>query len=258
MARTIQNLYVTGGQTFRININGLNPVTEVKLFFDGVLVPSSQVKQVLANEPGSDTFVGPIFNVSGYADKLITNLNGSITFDFTYTDSIDKQNFTTEEAYYRYAQLNGGPKSLIVIDAATAATVTGSLSNTVDSDNLTQTLRKARCYSVGVIQLSYGIQFVELRPSSATNIYYDSGSRGDGPDPSGDYIGAVFGGPDAFNTGTWGQSGPGEGGPGGPTDPGIFGPASDIAYGFDSSGSGDNGTVGGGPVGGAEGMAGDW
>lgn len=182
MARTIQNLYVTGGQTFRITINGLNPVTEVKLFFDGVLVPSSQVKQVLANETGSDTFVGPIFNVSGYADKLITNLNGAITFDFTYTDSIDKQNFTTEEAYYRYAQLNGGPKSLIVIDAATAATVTGSLSDTVDSDNLTQTLRKARCYSTGVIQLSYGIQFIEIRPSSVVSVFYDS--NGDGPDPS--------------------------------------------------------------------------
>ena len=183
MARTIQNLYVTGGQTFRITINGLNPVTEVKLFFDGVLVPSSQVKQVLANEPGSDTFVGPIFNVSGYADKLITNLNGAITFDFIYTDSIVKQNFTTEEAYYRYAQLNGGPKSLIVIDAVTAATVTGSLSDTVDSDNLTQTLRKARCYAFNVIQLSYGIQFTEIKPNSTTT-YYDTGSLGEGPNPS--------------------------------------------------------------------------
>ena len=56
MARTIQNLYVTGGQTFRITINGLNPVTEVKLFFDGVVVSSSQVNQILANETGSDTF----------------------------------------------------------------------------------------------------------------------------------------------------------------------------------------------------------
>lgn len=190
MARTIQNLYVTGGQTFRITINGLNPVTEVKLFFDGVLVPSSQVKQVLVNEPGSDTFVGPIFNVSGYADKLITNLNGAITFDFTYTDSIDKQNYTTEEAYYRYAQLNGGPKSLIVIDAVTAATVTGSLSDTVDSDNLTQTLRKARCYSTGVIQLSYGIQFIEIRPSSVTNVFYDTSGLQDGPNPEG---GTTFG-----------------------------------------------------------------
>lgn len=223
MARTIQNLYVTGGQTFRITINGLNPVTEVKLFFDGVLVPSTQVKQVLANETGSDTFVGPIFNVSGYADKLITNLNGAITFDFTYTDSIAKQNYTTEEAFYKYAQLNGGPKSLIVIDAATAATVTGSLSDTVDSDNLTQTLRKARCYAFGVIQLSYGIQFTEMKPNSTTT-YYDINDtlRIDGPDPEG---------------------------VSGPTAPGIFGPASDVQYGFDTSGAGDNAAPG--PIDGA-------
>jgi hypothetical protein len=214
MARTIQNLYVTGGQTFRVTINGLNPVTEVKLFFDGVLVPSSQVKQVLVNESNSDTFVGPIFNVASYSSKLVTNLNGTITFDFTYTDSITKQNFTTEEAYYSYAQLNGGPKSLIVLDATTADAVVGSLSDTVDTDNLTQTLRKARCYATGVIQLSYGIQFTEIKPAGTTT-YYDTGITGDGPNPDG---GTVIG----------------------PVDPGVFGPASDVAYGFDSSGAGDN------------------
>lgn len=166
MARTIQKLYVTGGQTFRISINGLCPVTEVKLFFDGQLVDSSQVKQVLENETNSDLFVGPIFSISSYGSKLVTNLNGAITFDFTYTDSITKQNFTTEEAYYSYAQLNGGPKTVIVLDAATAATITGSLSNTIDNDNLTQNLRKAKCYSLGVINLSYSVQFVEEKPAT--------------------------------------------------------------------------------------------
>lgn len=258
MARTIQNLYVTGGQTFRISINGLNPVTEVKLFFDGVLVPSSQVKQVLANETGSDTFVGPIFNVPGYTDKLITNLNGAITFDFTYTDSIVEQNYTTEEAYYKYAQLNSGPKSLIVIDAATAAAVIGSLSDTVDSDNLTQTLRKAKCHAFGVVQLSYGIQFTEMKPAGTT-VYYDSGSLGDGPDPSGsstDWGSALAGlqgtygygayeaslGFDAVAAGQMGTSGYA---------------AYESSLGFDEGG-GSNSGPDSGPIGGAEGMAGDW
>lgn len=226
MARTIQNLYVTGGQTFRVTINGLNPVTEVKLFFDGVLVPSSQVKQVLVNETNSDTFVGPIFNVASYSSKLVTNLNGTITFDFTYTDSITKQNFTTEEAYYSYAQLNGGPKSLIVLDATTADAVVGSLSDTVDSDNLTQTLRKARCYAFSVIQLSYGIQFTEIKPNSTTT-YYDinDSSRQDGADPGlnaapadpmteyavSDQIGTTFGGGEAIGVGVNGDSSGGYG-----------------------------------------------
>lgn len=223
MARTIQNLYVTGGQTFRVTINGLNPVTEVKLFFDGVLVPSSQVKQVLVNESNSDTFVGPIFNVASYSSKLVTNLNGTITFDFTYTDSITKQNFTTEEAYYSYAQLNGGPKSLIVLDATTADAVVGSLSDTVDSDNLTQTLRKARCYAFGVIQLSYGIQFTEIKPAGTTT-YYDTGMIGDGPNPDSGTVHNPYSDllaevsksfPDAYGYGFNGGEAPGASDPGG-------------------------------------------
>lgn len=163
MARTIQNIFVTGGQTFSIKIDGLTPVTEVKLFFDGNLVPSNLVRQIISR-PSID-FMGPVLEIPNYGTKLITDGNGAITIEFIYTDSIDKQNFTSEEEYYAYAERNTGPKTLILLDAATAATVTGPLNNTVSSDLLTQTLRKARCYASGTIQLSYGVSFIEIKPA---------------------------------------------------------------------------------------------
>ena len=174
MARTVQNLFINGGQTFSITVDGLNPVTEVKLFFDGELVPSSLVRQIVT-APAID-YMGPVFNVASFGSKLITDANGSITLEFLYTDSIAKQNFTTDAEYYSFKEFNTGPKTLIIMDAATAASITAPLSNSLGSTLLTDTLRNSRCYAAGVVQLSYDVSFVEVKPAPVS---VTAGSSGD-------------------------------------------------------------------------------
>jgi hypothetical protein len=211
MARTVQNLFINGGQTFSITVDGLNPVTEVKLFFDGELVPSSLVRQIVT-APTID-YMGPVFNVANFGSKLITDANGSITLEFLYTDSIAKQNFTTDAEYYSFKEFNTGPKTLIVMDAATAASITAPLSNSLGSTLLTDTLRNARCYAAGVVQLSYGVSFLEIKPAPITTAFAGGDGGYDGP-PGGGYNegegGVVFAGGQAVKTEsgtivTWGN-----------------------------------------------------
>lgn len=231
MARTVQNLFISGGQTFSITVDGLNPVTEVKLFFDGELVPSNLVRQIVS-APTID-YMGPVFNVANFGSKLITDANGSITLEFLYTDSIAKQNFTTDAEYYSFKEFNTGPKTLIVMDAATAASITAPLSNSLGSTLLTDTLRNARCYASGVIQLSYDVSFVEVKPapvsvatsSSGDDQWWDNGYPG-APSPtspstnpgSWDYGGSSYDPSSGQNTFSYTEAdnrGPGEGdGPG--------------------------------------------
>lgn len=190
MARTVQNLFINGGQTFSITVDGLNPVTEVKLFFDGELVPSSLVRQIVT-APTID-YMGPVFNVANFGSKLITDANGSITLEFLYTDSIAKENFTTDAEYYSFKEFNTGPKTLIVMDAATAASITAPLSNSLGSTLLTDTLRNARCYAFGVIQLSYDVSFVEVKPAPVSVSTSSSGDQWwDNAYPQGNYDGGV-------------------------------------------------------------------
>ena len=75
MARTVQNLFINGGQTFSITVDGLNPVTEVKLFFDGELVPSSLVRQIVT-APTID-YMGPVFNVANFETPTKTYRSGA-------------------------------------------------------------------------------------------------------------------------------------------------------------------------------------
>lgn len=142
--RTIQNINVTGAQAFKVSVYGLNPGTKLAVFFGGARVSSSNLKQVASTQ---------IANLSIIDGQLITDSNGAIEFIYYYQDNIDKQNFTTEESYFQFAETSTGSKTLTVLDessAGEALTLTTNMS------------RAARCFAQADISIMYDIKFTEI------------------------------------------------------------------------------------------------
>lgn len=153
--RTVQNVNMVGVQSFNITIHGLSPGTRLRAFFDGVVVPSSQLKQVVGNTTGSQL-------VLPSTGQLITDSNGNISFIFYYTDNIDKNNYTLEESYYSFASTNTGKKSFVVIDYASTSDSTQVFDKST-GQLVPDALRNAKCYAQTFIELSYDIKFNEVQ-----------------------------------------------------------------------------------------------
>lgn len=170
MTATVQNISVAGAQPFQVRVNGLNPGTKLKAFFDGNPIESTQLRQVVRS--GSNVYTDQLYDVYGLnvnAGELITDRNGSIEFIFYYNDALSNINVTSEQAAYQYAEAATGIKSLIVIDEASAASITETLANVVGSNAKTNALRAAKCYAESFINITYSINFKEIRSTISTS-----------------------------------------------------------------------------------------
>lgn len=168
---TVKNVSVTGGQKFRITVNGLLPTTEYILFFNSTKVTGN-----------SGNFYNRLYvdDISYYPvgdmSKLFTDINGRIDFEFVYSDELVNSNYTTEEQFYSFSNSNSGQKNIMLIDKVSADQLEGPLVDTADVSSRTATLRKARSYSESTISITYDITFVKPPPVVATSVLSSSSS----------------------------------------------------------------------------------
>lgn len=244
---TVKNVSVTGGQKFRITVNGLLPTTEYILFFNSTKVTGS-----------SGNFYNRLYvdDISYYPvgdmSKLFTDINGRIDFEFIYSDELVDSNYTTEEQFYSFSNTNSGQKNIMLIDKVSADQLEGPLVDTADVSSRTATLRKARSYSESTISITYDITFVKPPPVVVAPTYSVASSSSYGGE-------ADFGTPSTsgFDFGIAADPSFGDLGQTSASDA-IGGYDFGLGFGFDGVGAGDGGD-GGAAGGDADGIGeGDW
>lgn len=101
MAQTIK--YLTRDQVFRIDLNGLMPLTYHYVYFEGQLVPSSNLKPIGGN----------------IGDAIKTDENGMVSFDY-YNNAGTVLDTTPYEQAQKLAGAFASTKQIVVANRSSA------------------------------------------------------------------------------------------------------------------------------------------